>query len=52
MIPDLTGEDWAPFKEYDKCLDSVLVMCAEEIVEEMASKLRGGPVLEVLTRPP
>ena len=42
LIPNLDDEDWASFKDYDECLDSVPVMCEQETVKEMASKLRGG----------
>ena len=45
MIPRIDEEDWAFFEEYEECLDSVPVDCTEEIVEGMASKMRGGAVL-------
>ena len=52
IIPDLADKKLASFEGYNECLDSVPVMCMEEIVEEMASKLQEGPALEVWTYPP
>ena len=41
MVPDLTYEGTAAFKDYNKLLETVPVDCDAEIVEEISSKLGG-----------
>ena len=42
MVPELTDEENASFKEYAELLETVPVECDAEMVEEVASKLKGG----------
>ena len=44
MVPDLTWDEMAAFKEYEELLETAPVDCDAEIVEETVSKLRGGAV--------
>jgi hypothetical protein len=41
-IPDLADKEWASFEEYKECEAPIPLDCSAEIVEEVASKLRGG----------
>ena len=42
MVPDVTDEENAVFKEYEELLETVPIDCDAEMVEKVASKLRGG----------
>ena len=42
IVPDLMDEENATFEEYVELLETVPVDCDAEMVEEVASKLRGG----------
>ena len=42
MMPDISQEDFAAFEEYEELLESVPVDCDQGMVEEVASRLRGG----------
>ena len=41
-IPKLDEEEWASFEAYEECLTPIPLDCSSEIVEEVASNLRGG----------
>ena len=42
IAPDLTDEENAAFEEYEELLETAPVDCDADMVEEVASKLRGG----------